>query len=313
MIVRYNHNNETILELSRTAKHARCICLLEHVLDIREMRLEYKTLIGHGVNKTEIPGHFDKDWAELGYSPVRWALKKLTGYLPLTERAKRSLAMLVLSIFTNENGTEIKKFDELEAAVQASPAGAEVVCIQDKELFALSNTDLCRLHNALVPEDKHVKKFATKADAVKRFKAVAEEFAASLPDTSSDEKKAAKAAAKAEKDAAKVAAKEVKAATGTRPRHTGNVYEAIGERRPFRPGTGLAKLVELCEAGTDITTAAAAIGTSEENTEYRIRRKLPENGYGVEKQEDGTYRLIPVVVNEEAPLPPAEQPVDIGA
>jgi hypothetical protein len=238
MLVRRNHTSETLLELSRTDKKVRCVTLLQHEYDVRNLDLIYTELVGFNTSKKLITYHFDKQWPQLDYSPIRWAIKMLIGYIPLTARAKKELVMLILSIFTQNGTTAVNKFNDLDTAVQASPAGAEVVKVEQEELFGLSGSDLVRLFNSIVPEDKHIKKFATKVDAVRRFTEAAEAYAATLPECTDGhcpgedkaakkaEKEAAKAAkeqAKTDKVAAKAAAKEMKTSSAA------NVHTKISD------------------------------------------------------------------------------------
>lgn len=258
LVVRYNHNQETLLELSRTEKYVRCITMLDSVRDIREMPRQYKEVI----NKVEVARNFNQDWLELflnnvPYPPVRWIVKALTGYIPLTERARKELIMLVLSIITQEDGTNaITSFNNEKAAINASPTGAEVVTVTEEFLGEFTKANLARIFNILVPEDQQITAFANKADGVKRVVKAAKIYvAANKPE------------------------KVTKTKTSTVPREKKHGAVAIvHETCEANPGMERKELIALLEGmGINKSTAATQIQvyrkTHPENAPMKVEKK----------------------------------------
>jgi hypothetical protein len=192
-----NINNQMLIELSRTDKRVRVITLLQECRDIREIPLICSELIGSGDKRRTILTVFDKDWRPVPSSekgidyPVekaamKWLDADFNHHIPLTERAKKELVMLILAILNSE----IQKFATIDAAVQACPTGTEVIDFEDFPCMAqFSNGDLVRLYNLMVTEDKHITKFTDKATGLKRLTAAAQAYAATLPEKKNKVKK----------------------------------------------------------------------------------------------------------------------------
>jgi hypothetical protein len=180
-----NSNGVIAIELSRTEKRSRCILTMDTCRDVREIPLEEKIALGNGEQRRTIIQKFDQTWHQapdtegFDYPVEKAALYWLESrYIPLTPRAKKELVMLVLA-FLKEN--VIGKFADTDTAIAAVPEGTEVVSFPE-DLTDLSNSELTRFYNIMVPTEKKITRFANKGEALSRLQQTAEEYANAMPE-----------------------------------------------------------------------------------------------------------------------------------
>lgn len=161
-----NSNREVGIELSRTAKHVRCVVKLENnTRDVRNLPLSYGELIGNGVNKILATRYFDKEWKPLiegtELYPVKNCILKILSsqkYIPLTERARKELIMVLV---ISKEFQVIARFEDeaFKQAVNSAPEGGYVVKnaeeLVDKEA-GFTKADLIAMHNSIAPAEQRL-------------------------------------------------------------------------------------------------------------------------------------------------------------
>lgn len=188
-----NSNREVAIELSRTAKHVRCVVKLENsTRDVRNLPLSYGELIGSGVNKILTTRHFDKEWQPLTTGaepyPVKNCILKMLlaqNYIPLTERARKELIMVLV---ISKEFQVIAKFEDeaFKQAVNAAPEGGYVVKnaeeLVDKEA-GFTKSDLIAMHNSIAPAEQHLgeKPKATKEEIAHKIFELAQNMVEEKP------------------------------------------------------------------------------------------------------------------------------------
>ena len=225
-------------------------------------------------------------------------------YSAMTPRAKEIIMSIISVVNRGQKDATASKFETMEAAIEASPAGAEVIDTEvDLERAAAdggySLPALTEIYNVLVDGDHKLKGFADKKTAISRIKKAADDLPTTTvteggepgpkPITKKAQKEADRAAKKDQKDADKAAKDADKAAKkaerdAAKAAGTGEM-PAAGYRATARAFMTLGRVFSMDELAAELGLSA-----SKAHTKMSLITKDPGAHYhalAVEKLEEG--------------------------